>query len=153
MSIEAVIAYWEQTGLSEADDVQRIVDHATAAGFAFDAAEFRTAVQVRELLYKVHHDQALRAELRTAQAPMSRLLDTARRSGYQVEQNDILAVFRALRPPEAELNSRQLDQVAGGARTDLPDVGDEVLVAFVNGGTRAPFIVGSLWNGSDKPAS
>lgn len=32
----------------------------------------------------------------------------------------------------------------------LPDVGDEVVVSFVNGDSRYPIILGSLWNGSDR---
>ncbi len=33
----------------------------------------------------------------------------------------------------------------------LPDVGDEVLVSFVNGDSRFPIVVGGLWNGSAQP--
>jgi uncharacterized protein involved in type VI secretion and phage assembly len=33
----------------------------------------------------------------------------------------------------------------------LPQVGDEVLVAFEHANPRFPFIVGCLWNGVDKP--
>jgi uncharacterized protein involved in type VI secretion and phage assembly len=33
----------------------------------------------------------------------------------------------------------------------LPEVDDEVLVAFEQGDIRRPFILGSLWNGVDKP--
>jgi phage protein D len=33
----------------------------------------------------------------------------------------------------------------------LPDVDDEVLVAFEFGDVRRPYVVGSLWNGKDKP--
>ena len=33
----------------------------------------------------------------------------------------------------------------------IPDVGDEVLVSFVNGDVRYPIVVGSLWNGSAAP--
>jgi uncharacterized protein involved in type VI secretion and phage assembly len=33
----------------------------------------------------------------------------------------------------------------------MPQEGDEVLVAFGQGDVRDPFVVGSLWNGRDKP--
>jgi uncharacterized protein involved in type VI secretion and phage assembly len=33
----------------------------------------------------------------------------------------------------------------------LPEVGDEVLVAFENGDMRFPYVLGSLWNGKDAP--
>ncbi len=33
----------------------------------------------------------------------------------------------------------------------IPDVADEVLVAFTDGDPRSPFVLGGLWNGSDKP--
>lgn len=33
----------------------------------------------------------------------------------------------------------------------IPDVGDEVLVAFEGGDPARPYVVGALWNGSDAP--
>ena len=33
----------------------------------------------------------------------------------------------------------------------VPDVNDEVLVVFEGGDTRRPYVVGGLWNGTDKP--
>jgi len=33
----------------------------------------------------------------------------------------------------------------------IPDVDDEVLVAFEGGDPRRPYVVGALWNGKDKP--
>lgn len=33
----------------------------------------------------------------------------------------------------------------------IPDIDDEVLVAFAGGDPRHPFVVGSLWNGQDAP--
>jgi uncharacterized protein involved in type VI secretion and phage assembly len=33
----------------------------------------------------------------------------------------------------------------------VPEVGDEVLIGFEAGDPRRPFVLGALWNGSDKP--
>lgn len=33
----------------------------------------------------------------------------------------------------------------------LPEIGDEVLVAFERGDLRFPYVIGALWNGVDKP--
>ncbi len=33
----------------------------------------------------------------------------------------------------------------------VPEVGDEVLVAFIHGDLRKPMVLGGLWNGKDKP--
>src|SRR5918912_1529932 len=33
----------------------------------------------------------------------------------------------------------------------LPEVDDEVLVAFEHGSPAAPYVLGALWNGQDKP--
>jgi uncharacterized protein involved in type VI secretion and phage assembly len=43
--------------------------------------------------------------------------------------------------------------MAGNARGSwfMPEIGDEVLVAFDHGDIDHPFIVGFLWNGQDKP--
>ena len=35
----------------------------------------------------------------------------------------------------------------------VPDVGDEVLVGFEHGDLQRPYVLGSLWNGKDKPPS
>ena len=33
----------------------------------------------------------------------------------------------------------------------VPDLNDEVLIAFEGGDTRRPYVIGGLWNGSDAP--
>ena len=33
----------------------------------------------------------------------------------------------------------------------IPDVGDEVLIAFEGGDPRRPYVIGALWNGKDAP--
>lgn len=45
--------------------------------------------------------------------------------------------------------------MSGGGRGMyfLPEVNDEVLVAFEHGDVRFPYVVGSLWNGQDSPPS
>lgn len=40
---------------------------------------------------------------------------------------------------------------AGRGSYFLPEVDDEVLVAFEHGDVRTPYIVGALWNGKDAP--
>lgn len=49
--------------------------------------------------------------------------------------------------------ARVLQQGAGAARGTylLPEVGDEVLVAFAEGDLAQPFVLGGLYNGKDKP--
>jgi phage baseplate assembly protein V len=43
--------------------------------------------------------------------------------------------------------------MAGSSRGSwfMPDVGDEVLVAFNQGSVEHPFVIGFLWNGQDTP--
>jgi uncharacterized protein involved in type VI secretion and phage assembly len=48
---------------------------------------------------------------------------------------------------------RQLYAGKGYGTFFIPEVGDEVLVAFVHGDMRMPVILGGLYNGQDKPPS
>lgn len=55
---------------------------------------------------------------------------------------------------DAESNwARVTTPMAGAGRGCyfLPEVGDEVLVAFEHGSPEFPYVVGALWNGKDKP--
>jgi uncharacterized protein involved in type VI secretion and phage assembly len=49
--------------------------------------------------------------------------------------------------------ARVVTPMAGAGRGFyfLPEVDDEVLVAFEHGFSDAPYVLGSLWNGKDKP--
>src|SRR5262245_46487942 len=49
--------------------------------------------------------------------------------------------------------ARLATMMAGRNRGTLfvPEVGDEVLIAFEQGDQRAPYVIGSLWNGKAKP--
>ena len=47
---------------------------------------------------------------------------------------------------------RQLYAGAGYGTFFVPEVGDEVIVAFVHGDMRVPIVLGGLYNGSDKPS-
>lgn len=59
--------------------------------------------------------------------------------------------------PEAtgtvDLWARVATMMAGRNRGTwfIPDVGDEVLVAFERGDVKAPYVLGSLWNGKARP--
>lgn len=53
-----------------------------------------------------------------------------------------------------ETDWARVTQVGAGhnrGQVVIPEVNDEVLVAFEHGDIRAPFVVGSLYNGKDKP--
>ena len=54
---------------------------------------------------------------------------------------------------DVEMWARVAVPFAGNKRGALfiPDVGDEVVVVFVNNDSRFPVVVGSLWNGADHP--
>lgn len=61
--------------------------------------------------------------------------------------------FDGVGEQDGPLWARVVVPFAGGNRGAflLPDVGDEVLVTFVNGDSRWPVICGGLWNGNAKP--
>jgi uncharacterized protein involved in type VI secretion and phage assembly len=61
--------------------------------------------------------------------------------------------FPALSDDEIGHWARMAVLMAGADRGTffLPDVGDEVLVAFEHGDIARPYVVGGLWNGQDKP--
>jgi uncharacterized protein involved in type VI secretion and phage assembly len=52
-----------------------------------------------------------------------------------------------------EVWARLATLMAGANRGSwfIPDVNDEVLVAFEAGDTRRPYVIGALWNGQDSP--
>jgi uncharacterized protein involved in type VI secretion and phage assembly len=57
-------------------------------------------------------------------------------------------------PGKPESDWVRVAQPAAGAGRGfywLPHVGDEVLVAFERGEAHRPYVIGSLWNGKDKP--
>ena len=61
--------------------------------------------------------------------------------------------FPWLSPNEESFWARVLTPMAGNDRGIyfLPEVDDEVLVAFEQGNMNVPYILGALWNGKDKP--
>ena len=52
---------------------------------------------------------------------------------------------------DGTLWARVATPCAGGRKGAflIPDVGDEVVVSFINGDSRYPIVLGSLWNGRD----
>lgn len=56
--------------------------------------------------------------------------------------------------PQQSYWARVATPMAGNQRGIyfLPEVGDEVLVAFDRGDLRFPYVLGALWNGADKAA-
>jgi uncharacterized protein involved in type VI secretion and phage assembly len=64
-----------------------------------------------------------------------------------------LLSFDGIGDQDAPLWARVAVPFAGSDRGAfmLPDVGDEVLVTFINGDARLPVVVGGMWNGSAAP--
>lgn len=62
--------------------------------------------------------------------------------------------YDATETQDAVLSARVCVPVAGGERGAffIPDVGDEVVVSFINGDPRQAVVLGALWNGQNKPA-
>jgi len=59
-------------------------------------------------------------------------------------------------PTGPESDWARVAQPAAGAGRGfywLPEVGDEVLIAFELGQANRPYVIGALWNGKDKPMS
>jgi uncharacterized protein involved in type VI secretion and phage assembly len=61
--------------------------------------------------------------------------------------------FPWLDPHHASDWIRVATMMAGGGRGSffMPELNDEVLVAFEHGDARFPFVIGFLWNGQDHP--
>ena len=53
-------------------------------------------------------------------------------------------------PVDQKISKNELQRIHGGS-AGLPDIGDDVLVAFLFGEERRPIVVGCLWNGKDVP--
>jgi uncharacterized protein involved in type VI secretion and phage assembly len=72
--------------------------------------------------------------------------DPDSRSRVQIK----LLSFDQVGNQDAEIWARVAVPFAGNNRGAffIPDVGDEVLVTFINGDTRYPIVIGSLWNGN-----
>jgi len=70
------------------------------------------------------------------------------------DREDLARVFvRVPGVADTGIWARVATMMAGRNRGTMfiPDVGDEVLVAFEHGDMRLPFVIGALWNGKDKP--
>jgi uncharacterized protein involved in type VI secretion and phage assembly len=67
--------------------------------------------------------------------------------------NRVKVTFPWLSEDEESQWARLVCFMAGEKRGSLflPEVGDEVLVAFEHGDIDRPYVIGALWNGVDKP--
>ncbi len=67
--------------------------------------------------------------------------------------NRVKVTFPWLSEDEESHWARVVCFMAGDQRGALflPEVGDEVLVAFEHGDINRPYVIGALWNGKDKP--
>jgi|SoiMethySBSTD1v2_1073268.scaffolds.fasta_scaffold09058_8 type VI secretion system (T6SS) baseplate-like injector VgrG len=152
MSIEAAVTYVARTG-GPTDDVEQVVARARSQGLSCTPAEVRRVLEVRRLIGKVYADGGqVRESFGASGVTSSKLAELARTSGFALDRDTIGSVLNALKH-DSELDDDALDAVSGGARGAyfVPEVGDEVLVAFASGTPRQPYVVGGLWSGKDKP--
>ena len=95
-------------------------------------------------------DVPFRPELRT---PVPRFPGTV--TGIVTDNNDPDSLFRVKVRfpwfPTSESNWARVVVPLVGAGTLLPEVDDEVLVAFEHGDITRPYVLGTLWNGVDRP--
>lgn len=70
-----------------------------------------------------------------------------------ISKQGIVKVKLVRREDNMELECRMCQPMAGNnyGFYFMPEVGDEVLVAFIQGDMRLPVILGGLYNGLDKP--
>ena len=152
MSIQAAVAYVAGTG-APAGDVEQAAAAAGSQGFSCTSAEVRSVFEVRQLISKVYADGGrVRESFGASGVTSSKLAELSRTSGFALDRDTISSVLNALKRA-SELDDDELDGVSGGARGAyfVPEVGDEVLVAFASGTPRQPYVVGGLWSGKDKP--
>ncbi len=100
-------------------------------------------------------DLALMDDMNTAVARSSSLAQVVSvddPQGHSRVQIRLLS-FDGVTDQDAPVWARVAAPFAGDNRGAfmIPDVGDEVLVTFVNGDTRMPVVIGSLWSGSAQP--
>ena len=99
----------------------------------------------------------LRAETTTGLTPFSRSNVVI---GVVTNNNDedqnlgrVKVKFPSLSDDDESTWARVVSPGAGGGRGMhfVPNIGDEVLVAFEQGDVRRPVVIGGLWNGTNKP--
>jgi len=86
-------------------------------------------------------------------AQLARVVDVQDPDGYGRIQVKLYN-FDGLQDQDAPIWARVAVPFAGGDRGAffIPDVGDEIVVTFINGDPRQPIVVGGLWNGDKKPS-
>jgi uncharacterized protein involved in type VI secretion and phage assembly len=103
---------------------------------------------------------------------LDEILQKARETGARHDSNrygvEVGIVTNVQDPQKLGRIKVQLPRLPGGPESDwarvaqpaagagrgfywLPEVGDEVLVAFELGQANRPYVIGALWNGKDKP--